>query len=603
MDFSQPRWLWLLALAPVLSGLVAIASRRRRLGWRAIALPGRPPADGGIAWVLAVCLLAVALAQPRWGRGRGEPLPPGRDVVLLVDLSWSMAAEDVIPDRLGRAVEAAEDLVRAVGSDPGDRVAVVAFAGRGVVRCPLTTNLGAVIEALRSLRVGTIEPGGSDLGAGLDATIEALDDEPREGGRIVVAFSDGEDHVPGWPTRVERLRSLGVVVHSVAVGDAEQGHPIPVDDPKHPGPEQYLTEGGAVVTSTRIDAELRGLALATGGAFVPIGVAEADLAGLYERRIEPAERRERQERQAPERAERFGLALLASLAVGLIGSWPRRRRPTRARPWWTTWLMIGVASATVGAGGGPAEESAAGLVSSGKVAFERGDLDEALAHFDRAAARSPGDPIPSYNAAATLYQLGRFDEARSRYLAARPRADDRLRTKIDYALGNTAVAMRDIPSALRHYDDCLGSTVPGDSFDLIRAFARENRAFAERLANPGASASGDDEPGGESGGDGDDSRSPGDEGDSAGEEPDDGKGPGPDSPDGSAGSGGDPGSGGPSGTATAPGSGTASGGASRGESPADRLSRAVESIRDARDRRLPEQPPVPPPGSSERPRW
>src|SRR5690606_12818856 len=134
----------------------------------------------------------------------------------------------------------------------------------GVVRCPLTTNLGAVVESLRALRPGGVEPGGSDLGAGLDAAIDALDDEPRDGGRVVVVFSDGEDHVPGWPSRVDRLRSLGVVVHAVAIGDAGSGVPIPLPVP---GGDRLMTSGDEVVETARVDTELRGLALATGGAF------------------------------------------------------------------------------------------------------------------------------------------------------------------------------------------------------------------------------------------------------------------------------------------------------------------------------------------------
>jgi Ca-activated chloride channel family protein len=521
---------------------------------------------------------------------------------LLVDVSWSMAVEDVIPNRLGRAVEAAEQLTRAVGGDPGDRVAVVGFAGRGAVRCPLTTNLGAVVEALRSLEAGGVEPGGSDLGAGLDSAIEALDESPRSGGRIVVVFSDGEDHDPGWPRRVDRLRDLGAVVHSVAIGDGEQGHPIPVESALGQAPDEYLTDKGKVVTSRRIDTELRGLALATGGAFVPIGIARADLADLYEARIEPAERREREGRETPDRPHRYGLFLLASLAVGLIGSWPRKRRAPRARPWWTSWMLIGIASALVGAGDS-GDPSPATLIAEGKTAFDRGDLDTALDRFELAAGLDPDDPIPGYNAAATLYQLGRFAEARARYLLARQGADDRLRTKIDYALGNAAVALRDIPSALRHYDDCLRSTVSGPVFDRIRAFARENRAFAEQLANPGASpADGDegDEPSGGEDGDGDSQDDGG-----AGDDPQGGPdgGPGPEPPGGADRSGDGDGPGPPGGTAASAGSGTASGRPPRGNSPADRLSQAVEAIRDARDRRLPDPPPSPPAGPSERPRW
>ena len=106
MDFGRPVWLWLLLLTPLMAALAWLARRRRAAGWGALGQSGRPSGDGGIGWTAAMVLLVVALAQPRWGRRPGGELPPGRDVILLVDGSLSMAAEDLVPDRLGRAVEA-----------------------------------------------------------------------------------------------------------------------------------------------------------------------------------------------------------------------------------------------------------------------------------------------------------------------------------------------------------------------------------------------------------------------------------------------------------------------------------------------------------------
>ena len=104
-----------------------------------------------------ICLI-VALGQPRWGRLAGAALAPGHDVVLMVDVSRSMAAEDAVPNRLGVAIEDAESLVTALARGPANRAAVVAFAGRGVLRCPLTENLGAVLDALHRLRPGRCGP-------------------------------------------------------------------------------------------------------------------------------------------------------------------------------------------------------------------------------------------------------------------------------------------------------------------------------------------------------------------------------------------------------------------------------------------------------------
>src|SRR4051794_33266024 len=96
------------------------AGGRRVRDWAALGQGGRPGGDGGWGWLAAIACLIVALAQPRWGRDAGEVLPPGQDVVLLVDVSRSMGAEDAVPDRLGVAVEAAESLVAALGPGAGN---------------------------------------------------------------------------------------------------------------------------------------------------------------------------------------------------------------------------------------------------------------------------------------------------------------------------------------------------------------------------------------------------------------------------------------------------------------------------------------------------
>ena len=222
MTFARPELLWLLMILP---GLVlwAIRGRRRRArGWRALAQRGRAPRDGTVLVIACVACLIVALAQPRWGRLAAPPVPPGHDVVLMVDVSRSMGVEDAVPNRLAAAVEAAESLVDALAREPANRAAVVAFAGRGVLRCPLTENLGAVLDALHRLRPGAVRPGGTDLGAALDAAREALGPEEHAEGRAIVVFSDGEDHVDRWSSRLDRLRQEDIVVHAVAIGDADQ---------------------------------------------------------------------------------------------------------------------------------------------------------------------------------------------------------------------------------------------------------------------------------------------------------------------------------------------------------------------------------------------
>ena len=522
MIFVHPERLWFLTILPVLILWAIRARLSRRRAWEALAQRGRAPREGALWWLSTVAFLIVAIAQPKWGR-LGSPRPPGHDAILVVNVSRSMGAEDAVPNRLAVAVEAAEGLVNALGREPANRVAVVAFAGRGVLRCPLTENLGAVIDALHRLQPGAVRPGGTDLGAGLDAALEAIGTEEHAQGQAIVVFSDGEDLAKRWRSRLDRLRQQDVVVHAVTIGDPDQGHPVPSGTSDKP-----LVYRGEPVLSKRSDAALEAIARETGGAVVPLGLTSGDLGMLYRTRIEPAVRRRAEIPRIADLAEQFPLFLVAALTCLMAGCWP----PGRGWSWRGGWfwrggwlwrrrakvlgrvsLAIALAGAVIGADPSPQDEPRPGPSQGGEPPGKRvpgagGASPSSPRHRNRrptswrgagprmrprdstrpwpiseAAARlAPDAAVPHYDAAAVLFQLGRYDEARQRYLEARRLADSSLQTKIDYALGNTALALGDVPDAIHSYDECIASTARGAALDVVRRDAAINRDFAYRQA-------------------------------------------------------------------------------------------------------------------------
>ncbi len=482
MSFARPEYLWLLTALVPLAFSVALGRIRRAQEWSALVQGGRLLGDGGLSWLAAIGCLIVALAQPRWGLASAPPIPPGHDVVLVLDVSRSMGAEDAVPNRLGIAVEAASSLVKVLRRTDGNRAAVVAFAGRGVIRCPLTEHLGAVDDTLHELKPGEVRPGGTDLAAALDTALDAFDDQEHAEGRAIVLFTDGEDLAGSLSLELDRLRASHVVVHTVAVGDAAQGHEVPSGRGGEP-----LRYKGKVVLSKRDDRSLDAIAKATGGALVGLGLATADLGALYLSRIAPIARRKAESARIPERVERYGVFVLLAVSLGLGGGWHGRRRWF----WGRAWLVLAAIVAIPGAG--PPPRSPTDAVARGRDAFLSKQYDAALAAFELAIRLDPGAPVPRYNAAATLYQLERFDESMARYQEARQRAGARLRTKIDFAIGNTALALGDVPVAIRAYDDCLASNAVGADLDAVRADAAINRRFAEEQPkNPSSPPPGDD---------------------------------------------------------------------------------------------------------------
>jgi Ca-activated chloride channel family protein len=603
LSFAHPELLWALLTVP---GLILWAIRgrhRQKQAWHALAQRGRPARDGTVLLIWCVTCLIVAMAQPRWGRLIGLAVPPGHDVVLLVDVSRSMAVEDAVPNRLAAATEAAESLVTALAREPANRVAVVAFAGRGVLRCPLTENLGAVLEALRRLRPGTVRPGGTDLGAALDTARDAFGPEEHAEGRAIVVFSDGEDHLDRWSSRLERLREEGIVVHAVAIGDGDEAHPVPDEKTTRP-----LVYHGQPVLSRRNDSSLEAIALRTDGSIVRLGLASGDLGALYRAKIEPAARQRRESTRLADRAERFPLFLLAALAFLIAGCWPARRARGRFGRWhWigtprrplrrpvVTVLLLALLVLASGAGDTPAgieADSPATAVARGQAAYALGRWDEALASFNGAIEHAPSSALARYNAAATLFQMGHYREAQQRYLEARARANSFLRTKIDYALGNTALALGDIPGAIRSYGDCVASTARGAALEAVRRDAAINRQFAiehqRSLSLPDGNSAGEQSKSSTSDRrKGSDRRSKG-QGQSPQGEPESDSGSGGTSSE-AQGEGESPPAGrkrrgGAGGAPSTPPEG-------RGDTPDDRLDAALENIRAAQNRRLPEDDP------------
>jgi Ca-activated chloride channel family protein len=506
LNFVQPELLWLLGLLPLLMIWGVRDSRLRQLAWQAIAQRGSPPGDGTF-WLIASAFCAIlALAQPRWGLSPSDQLPPGHDVVLLIDVSRSMGAEDAVPSRLGVAKESARSLIELLARSPGNRFGVVAFAGRGALRCPLTENAGAALDALDRLRPGDVRPGGTDLAAGLVAAVDAFDRQEHEDGRTIVILSDGEDLAGRWERALpaDRLRREGVIIHAIAIGDPEQGHEVPVPttetNKNKAAPTEFhpLSYRGQPVLSRRNDHTLEAIARESGGTIIRLGLASADLGALYSSRIEPVAMRTRAALRFAEQIDRFPIFLIAAFTLGLIGCLPRGSRPPYSRAWTRlrqrfrslAWLRPRAERASIAAaamlaitGAGDAShrqgiESVHRAVGRGLAAYKARNFQKALAEFQTAIELEPTLAIPRYNAAAARYQLGTYDEARAEYLEARSRAGPALQTKIDFALGNTALASGDFTGAIGHYDACLASSSRGANLDAIRRDAAINRRFA-----------------------------------------------------------------------------------------------------------------------------
>lgn len=277
MRFASPEMLWLLLLSPLLAlgALGARHLRRRALERFAAGARQVAPLVAEVSTqrravkllLLHVTLLAMvlALARPQWG-ARAETLTRrGADVVVVLDTSLSMAAEDLVPSRLDHARHAVGRLLDRI---VGDRVALVTTAGRATVACPLTVDHAAVRLFLDAIDVEAVSVPGTSLAEGLRSALAALG--PRgagvDRGRAVLLFSDGEDHEGGIEGAAAELARAGVVVYAVGCGTA-QGAPIPLHDPSGTLRDYKKDQEGRLVTTRLDEGLLERIALETGGRY------------------------------------------------------------------------------------------------------------------------------------------------------------------------------------------------------------------------------------------------------------------------------------------------------------------------------------------------
>jgi Ca-activated chloride channel family protein len=343
--FANP-WAFPLLSLPPLVGLLSIFALRQRN--RALARLGSQPALELLVaervWVrllrgllasLGLTLLVVGIAGPRWGRDWSQASAPGRDLVIVLDLSRSMFAEQ--PTRLHRAQEGLVSLSEALKERGGHRVALVVFAARGRVLCPLTHDYDHFRDVVEDLAPDRLPPdlgpddddaSGTRIGAGLRAAVE-LHDSRFVGYQDIVLLSDGDDPARDgeWRLPAAEARARGIPIHTIGIGDPDADSTIPTPD----GPLQ--DPAGAMVKTRLREAPLREMAEITGGVYVPAQTRALPLGRLFRERIESRPVRDDSEDALPQYHQHYAwflggaLALLAlSVVVGGFGR-PRTIRP------------------------------------------------------------------------------------------------------------------------------------------------------------------------------------------------------------------------------------------------------------------------------------
>jgi len=423
--FDSPLFLALAPILGVLLGVLAWLVRRARVRATALWAPSlvRAPSfigrAGPVLLGVAGVFAGVGAAGPRWGRSSTELEGRALNLAIGIDISRSMLAEDVQPNRLQRAIREAQRLVQ---DERGDRLALLAFAGRSYILTPLTLDDGAVTLQLDALDPDVASEGGTDLGAVLQQGRELLTAAGEGGARVLVVFSDGEtqDSIEAAVAAARALRAAGVTLVLVAEGDT-LGTRIPIRDERG-ALQGYKTDAsGEIVRTWRHDAVLRSVADAAGGILIP---AEAsDQAGAVRRVVAGLERsaaRERRREDLTPRGWMFALAAATILATQAF----LRRGPALAL------LLLTLL---------PVSHTEAQRPSRGDLLLRQGDTAGAAVAYMREAARRPSADTALFNAGSAALVKGQFAVAEQWLGAAARSLDPELRFRALYNLGLSAL--------------------------------------------------------------------------------------------------------------------------------------------------------------------
>jgi Ca-activated chloride channel family protein len=396
-------------------------------------LEGVSPARQKIKLALqagAVLFLLLALARPQWGFVWEEANQRGRDILVAIDTSRSMLAEDMAPNRLTRAKLAALDLLRLAKND---RLGLIAFAGGAFLQSPLTLDDEAFRQNVNELDTSIIPQGGTSLSEAIDTALTAFAAEEGENHHVLVIFTDGEDQDTGALETAEKAAEKNLRIFTVGVG-TPAGELLKITDEN--GKSSYIKDESGNVVKSRLNEDLlRQIATKANGFYLALREGNA-MQALYQRGLEPLPTSEISSKLVRHLNEQFhwplGIAIALLLAEMLLPPAPKKRGKARTS-----------------AGAGKTAEMAVALIfllfaipANGSPAkafrsYQNGDYKDARNEYERLLEKKPDDPKLRYNAGAAAYKAGAYDAAVKDFAAAANAPDLNLQEMAYYNLGNS----------------------------------------------------------------------------------------------------------------------------------------------------------------------
>ncbi|MGB1250618.1 MAG: VWA domain-containing protein [Candidatus Promineifilaceae bacterium] len=457
MSFGQPLYLFGLLLVPLLILFLAWAERRRQLALRKLGdlvlverltdtINRRGRRWRQRFWLIGISLVLVAVARPQWGTSTQVVAQEGIQIMVALDISESMLAQDLQPDRLTRAKQTIIELMEQLR---GDQVGVALFSGAAFIQFPITSDYGTARAFLLSANPSMISRGGSNLGDAIRTASSGFDTQ-RSSQKVIIVMTDGESHNRSPVTEARQVAEEGIVIYTIGFGSAEGG-PIPQFNEIGQLVGFKSDRNGQIVNTRIEEAVLREIASVTNGEYFRASASGDEIGILADliAQLESAELESRFEVQAVERFYLFLiLALFCFIAAEVI---PERQRASAIRfeqllgVLVMGWVLTGCGGAVTGIQS----------LDDGNAQYVAAAYEDALNSYTEARASGVESAEPIYNSANVQYRQERFVESAETMQLALDISDPVLSASAYYNLGNTHFAQQDWPVAIEAYKDAL----------------------------------------------------------------------------------------------------------------------------------------------------
>jgi len=319
MSFANPNILYFLILLPLMLLVFILAERKRLRQVSAMVGSDKPVMIMGagferrliylIFMMLGIGVLVASAARPQWGVKLETLTARGIDILIAVDVSESMRATDVSPDRISKARQEVDKFLNLL---EGDRVGLVAFAGSAYTYCPLTVDYAAIRMFLAGLEPGAISDAGTDIGKAVEEAIETFGRGESTAHKVLVVFSDGEHHEGDPLPAVQKAVDNGIQVFTVGIGHASKaGARIPNPEKED---DYKLDQAGNLVITKLDETTLTAIAEKGNGQYYRVSEAGTELVDIY-RTLEANEEAEFSSRRHHQMEDRYQIPLLIAILL------------------------------------------------------------------------------------------------------------------------------------------------------------------------------------------------------------------------------------------------------------------------------------------------